>query len=226
MLASDLLRRTFCADPVTDFIEGLPLSKGYDSILVIVDRLTKYAILALMTKSVIAEQTARLLWRYLIIHFGIPDHMVSDRGRQFILKAWKEFAKTMGAKHLLSMAYHPQTDGQTERVNQVVKQYLQMYCNYQQDDWAVLLHTAVFVYNNMVHTSIGISPFFTCYGWNPKAHPDIPQRLGLNNPKRSEYLADGDERCKYLQEQIRVAQCRTVCQRSRTWNPKSIVKAD
>ncbi|SYW77577.1 uncharacterized protein UHO2_02385 [Ustilago hordei] len=163
-----------------DFIEGLPPSKKYDSktydsILVIVDRLTKFAILAPTHKTVTAKQTAVLLYGHMVRLFGYPDHMVSDRGRQFISGAWKAFAEQMGVKHSLSMAYHPQTDGQTERVNQVIEQYLRMYCNYEQNDWADLLDTAAFVYNNMVHNSIGVSPFFACYGWNPKAHPDIPQ---------------------------------------------------
>ncbi|UTT89457.1 hypothetical protein NDA17_006493 [Ustilago hordei] len=203
-----------------DFIEGLPPSKKYDSktydsILVIVDRLTKFAILAPTHKTVTAKQTAVLLYGHMVRLFGYPDHMVSDRGRQFISGAWKAFAEQMGVKHSLSTAYHPQTDGQTERVNQVIEQYLRMYCNYEQDDWANLLDTAAFVYNNMVHNSIGVSPFFACYGWNPKAHPDIPQRLGVNDPGRFEYLMDGKERCKYLQEQIREAQRRSVDQYNR-----------
>ncbi|KAJ1039893.1 hypothetical protein NDA10_005194 [Ustilago hordei] len=90
-----------------------------------------------------------------------------------------------------------------------------MYCNYEQDDWANLLDTAAFVYNNTVHNSIGVSPFFACYGWNPKAHPDIPQQLGVNDPGRFKYLMDGKERCKYLQEQIREAQRRSVDQYNR-----------
>ncbi|KAJ1037369.1 hypothetical protein NDA10_001461 [Ustilago hordei] len=198
-----------------DFIEGLPPSKNYDSILVIVDRLTKFAILAPTHKTVTAKQTAVLLYGHMVRLFGYPDHMVSDRGRQFISGAWKAFAEQMGVKHSLSTAYHPQTDGQTERVNQVVEQYLRMYCNYEQNDWADLLDTAAFVYNNTVHNSIGVSPFFACYGWNPKAHPDIPQQLGVNDPGRFEYLMDGKERCKYLQEQIREAQRRTVDQYNR-----------
>ncbi|SOV06277.1 uncharacterized protein UDID_19503 [Ustilago sp. UG-2017a] len=198
-----------------DFIEGLPPSRNYDSILVIVDRLTKFAILAPTYKTVTAKQTAVLLYGHMVRLFGYADHMVSDRGRQFISGAWKAFAEQMGVKHSLSTAYHPQTDGQTERVNQVVEQYLRMYCNYEQNDWANLLDTAAFVYNNTVHNSIGVSPFFACYGWNPKAHPDIPQRLGVNDPGRFEYLMDGKERCKYLQEQIREAQRRTVDQYNR-----------
>ncbi|KAJ1601245.1 hypothetical protein NDA14_000540 [Ustilago hordei] len=203
-----------------DFIEGLPPSKKYDSktydsILVIVDRLTKFAILAPTNKTVTAKQTAVLLYGHMVRLFGYPDHMVSDRGRQFISGAWKAFAEQMGVKHSLSTAYHPQTDGQTERVNQVIEQYLRMSCNYEQNDWANLLDTAAFVYNNTVHNSIGVSPFFACYGWNPKAHPDIPQRLGVNDPGRFEYLMDGKERCKYLQEQIREAQRRSVDQYNR-----------
>ncbi|KAJ1595811.1 hypothetical protein NDA14_003845 [Ustilago hordei] len=203
-----------------DFIEGLPTSKKYDSktydsILVIVDRLTKFAILAPTHKTVTAKQTAVLLYGHMVRLFGYPDHMVSDRGRQFISGAWKAFAEQMGVKHSLSTAYHPQTDGQTERVNQVIEQYLRMYCNYEQNDWANLLDTAAFVYNNTVHNSIGVSPFFACYGWNPKAHPDIPQQLGVNDPGRFEYLMDGKERCKYLQEQIREAQRRSVNQYNR-----------
>ncbi|KAJ1604033.1 hypothetical protein NDA14_005650 [Ustilago hordei] len=203
-----------------DFIEGLPPSKKYDSktydsILVIVDRLTKFAILAPTHKTVTAKQTAVLLYGHMVRLFGYPDHMVSDRGRQFISGAWKAFAEQMGVKHSLSTAYHPQTDGQTERVNQVIEQYLRMYCNYEQNDWANLLDTAAFVYNNTVHNSIGVSPFFACYGWNPKAHPDIPQRLGVNDPGRFEYLMDGKEHCKYLQEQIREAQRRSVDQYNR-----------
>ncbi|KAJ1599477.1 hypothetical protein NDA14_002828 [Ustilago hordei] len=198
-----------------DFIEGLPPSRNYDSILVIVDRLTKFAILAPTHKTVTAKQTAVLLYRHMVRLFGYPDHMVLDRGRQFISGAWKAFAEQMGVKHSLSTAYHPQTDGQTERVNQVIEQYLRMYCNYEQNDWANLLDTAAFVYNNTVHNSIGVSPFFACYGWNPKAHPDIPQRLGVNDPGRFEYLMDGKERCKYLQEQIREAQRRSVNQYNR-----------
>ncbi|SPC66394.1 related to pol protein [Ustilago sp. UG-2017b] len=198
-----------------DFIEGLPPSRKYDSILVIVDRLTKFAILAPTYKTVTAKQTAVLLHGHMVRLFGYPDHMVSDRGRQFISGAWKAFTEQMGVKHSLSTAYHPQTDGQMERVNQVVEQYLRMYCNYEQNDWADLLDTAAFVYNNTVHNSIGVSPFFACYGWNPKAHPDIPQRLGVNDPDQFEYLIDGKERCKYLQEQIREAQRRTVDQYNR-----------
>ncbi|SYW83625.1 uncharacterized protein UHO2_06839 [Ustilago hordei] len=176
-----------------DFIEGLLMSGDYDSILVIVDCLTKYTIMVLTTKTITAEQTAVLLKMNLFPLFGAPDHIISDRGRQFISKSWSMFIDSLGAKHL-------------------PKQYLRMYCNYEQDDWSSLIHMAAFMYNNTVHASIGISPFFACYGWNPKSHPEIPGKLGVNDPKLAEYFMDNTERIKYLQDHIRQAQSRAVNQ--------------
>ncbi|UTT91324.1 hypothetical protein NDA17_002086 [Ustilago hordei] len=115
------------------------------------------------------------------------------------------------------MSYHPQTNGQTEQVNQVIEQYLRMYCNYEQDDWSSLIHMAAFVYNNTVHASIGISPFFACYGWNPKSHLEIPGKLWVNDPKLAKYFTDNTERIKYLQDHIRQAQSRAVNQYNCKW---------
>ena len=198
-----------------DFIEGLPPSDGYDSILVVVDRLTKFAVLIPTHKTVTAEETATLFMNEIFPRFGVPDHMVSDRGRQFISATWRTFAADLGANHSLSTAYHPQTDGQTERVNQVVEQYLRMYCNYDQDNWKTILVLAEFVYNNTVHNSIGVSPFFACYGWNPKAHPEVPKELGVHDPRRKEWLLRFKDRAEYLQDAIRQAQARTVEQYNR-----------
>ncbi|SNX87466.1 related to Gag-pol polyprotein [Melanopsichium pennsylvanicum] len=198
-----------------DFIEGLPKSEGYDSIFVVVDRLTKYAILTPTYKTITSEQMAKMLKDQVMSRFGVPEHIVSDRGRQFVSAAWKEFTDKLVIHHSLSTAYHPQTDGQTERVNQVVEQYLRMYCNYEQDNWVTWLPMAEFVYNNTVHSSIGVSPFFACYGWNPKSHPNLPEQVGVLNPKRKEFAHQQKEFTEYLQEQIRYAQSRTVEQYNR-----------
>ncbi|KAJ1044191.1 hypothetical protein NDA10_002217 [Ustilago hordei] len=89
-----------------------------------------------------------------------------------------------------------------------------MYCNYEQNDWANLLDTAAFVYNNTVHNSIGVSPFFACYGWNPKAHPDIPQRLEsmIQVASSTSWM---ERSVASTQEQIREAQRRSVDQYNR-----------
>jgi transposase InsO family protein len=193
-----------------DFIEGLPESNGFDSIMVVVDRLTKYAILAPTHKTVTAAQTATLFQQHVIKRFGCPDNLVTDRGRQFISAVWRQFAKAMGAQHFCSTAYHPQTDGQTERVNQVLEHYLRAYCNYGQNNWADLLHMAEFVYNNAVHTTIGVSPFFACYGWHPKAHIETPCKLGVNDPSSTEFSREHQALVEYLQDRIRQSHSRTI----------------
>nr|QBH67503.1 putative retrotransposon nucleocapsid protein [Ustilago esculenta] len=107
-----------------DFIEGLPTSNGYNSILIIVDHLMKLAVLAPTYKTATSQDTAELFRAQVMKHFGALDHIISDRGWQFISATWKKFTEALLIKHSLSTAYHPQTDGQTERVNQVVEQYL------------------------------------------------------------------------------------------------------
>nr|QBH67458.1 putative retrotransposon nucleocapsid protein [Ustilago esculenta] len=107
-----------------DFIKGLPPSNGYDSILVMVDHLMKLAILAPTYKMATSQDTAELFRAHMMKQFGALDHIVLDRGWQFISATWRKFMEALLIKHLLSTAYHPQTDGQTERVSQVVEQYL------------------------------------------------------------------------------------------------------
>ncbi|SNX81296.1 related to Gag-pol polyprotein [Melanopsichium pennsylvanicum] len=203
-----------------DFIEGLPSSSGFDSILVVVDRLSKLAVVMPTHKTATSKDTVELLQAQVFKRFGMPKHIVSDRGQQFISAVWKDFAQQHNIKHLLSTAYHPQTDGQTEWVNQVVEQYLRIYCNYKQNNWANLLPMAEFVYNNTVHSSIGVSPFFACYGWNPKMHPELPEQVGILNPERQEYAKTNKELVQYLQEQSRQAQLRAVKQYN--WKHKDI----
>jgi hypothetical protein len=93
---------------------------------------------------------------------------VSDRGTHFASRFWNCFFTLLGVEVKLSTAFHPQTDGQTERVNQVLEQYLRCFIGYQQDDWHNLLPLAEFAYNNTIHTAIGCSPFFANYGYNPR----------------------------------------------------------
>ena len=95
---------------------------------------------------------------------------MSDRDRIFTSGFWREFLAHMNVKPNLSTAFHPQTDGQTERVNQVLEQYLRVFCNYQQDNWEELLPLAELAYNNATHTSTGQTPFFANYGH----HPTLP----------------------------------------------------
>lgn len=150
-----------------DLIGPLPKSGENDAILVIVDRFSKMIRLKAtrtdLTSSQLAEIYRDEIWK---LH-GIPRRIISDRGPQFASEFMKNLLKGIGSERALSTAYHPQTDGQTERINQEVEGFLRMFCNYQQDDWSKWLPTAEFQYNDKVHSGTGATPFFLNYGRHP-----------------------------------------------------------
>jgi transposase InsO family protein len=150
-----------------DFIEELPLSNGFNSILVIVDRFTKYAYYIPTRTDITAEDLAKLCIKHVFSKHGLPKDIVSDRGSKFTSDYFQSLSKAFGVKLNFSTAYHPQTDGQTERVNQTLEQYLRIYIDYAQDDWADFLPLAEFAYNNTTHSSTKHSPFFLNYGFHP-----------------------------------------------------------
>ena len=97
----------------------------------------------------------------------VPRKILSDQGPQFALKFMEEFIKALGTRRQLSMAYYPQTDGQTERINQEIGMFLRHYVNYQQDNWTDWLAVAEFQYNNKKHTAMGRTPFELNFGRHP-----------------------------------------------------------
>ena len=151
-----------------DFIVELPESNGFNAILVCVDRFTKMAHFCPTTTNVTSEGAAELYLRYVFKHHGLPTDIVSDRGTQFVSRFSQRLYELCKIKHNKSTAYHPQSDGQTERVNQVLEQFLRIFCDYQQDDWFQLLPLAEFSYNNAQHASTLMSPFFANYGFHPR----------------------------------------------------------
>jgi hypothetical protein len=159
-----------------DAIVKLPVSDNYDSIMVIVCRLTKMAHFLPFKEEGFTSEHLAILFNFIFRLHGIPQDIVSDRGPVFTSKFWRAFCSGLGIKLNFSTAYHPQSDGQTERVNQVLEQYLRMFVNYQQDDWSQLLHKAEFTYNNSEHTSTKMTPFYANYGYHPldPSTPVIP----------------------------------------------------
>ena len=154
-----------------DSIVKLPLSKGFNSILVVVDRLTKMAhFIPYQERGFDAPNLATVFQQHIFRLHGIPKDIISDRGPVFNSKFWRAFTSGLGIKCNFSTAFHPQTDGQTERVNQTLEQYLRMFCSYEQNDWADLLATAEFTYNNTDHSSTNYSPFYANTGYHP-LHP-------------------------------------------------------
>ncbi len=156
-----------------DFITKLPKSKDpvtqklYDSILVIVCRLTKYCHLIPCFEKINAETLAYLILDRLVRLHGFPTTFVTDRDRLFTSKFWQSLMATVGTKHKLSTAYHPETDGQTERTNQTLETYLRAYTNYAQDNWVPLLPMAQLSLNNLPSDTTGFSGFFANFGRNP-----------------------------------------------------------
>lgn len=165
-----------------DFITELPPSKFlgqvYDSILVIVDRLTKMAHYVPALSTWTAEDLTQVWMRDVVRLHGVPKLVISDRGVLMKSKTWDTFCHYLASQRGLSSAYHPETDGQTEKQNQTLEQYLRCYCCLEQDDWAIWLSVAEFAYNDSVHSTTTISPFRAYHGADPRG-PNWPgQPLG------------------------------------------------
>ncbi|CAI7905246.1 unnamed protein product [Closterium sp. NIES-54] len=151
-----------------DFITELPsTSRGHDSILVVIDKFSKMGHFIPTNATATAEATARLFFDRIITIHGIPATLISDRDPKFTSKLWKELMGLLGTKLAMSSAYHPQTDGQTERLNQVVEQLLRTTCKDDVSHWDTQLPTLEFAYNNASHAATGKTPFFLCYGREP-----------------------------------------------------------
>jgi hypothetical protein len=148
-----------------DFIVGLPrTAKGFDSIWVIIDRLTKIAhFLLVKVKYLVIAYAELYIARILNLH-GVPKTIVSDRGPQFVSKFWEELHKSFGTKLLHNSAYHPQTSGQTERVNQILEDMLRACVLEFPQKWDDCLPLAEFSYNNSYQESIKMAPFKALYG--------------------------------------------------------------
>ena len=155
-----------------DLITDLPPVDGCDSILVVVDRgNTKGAILIPTTKTLMQEGAGQLLLDNLYKQFGLPDKMLLDRGPQFSAMAFRELLKLLGIKSNLTMAYHPQTDGATEQVNQEIEAYLSIYCSAHPTEWKNSLSTLEFTHNNRRHADWTHTSFKLMHGEAPLVIP-------------------------------------------------------
>ena len=159
-----------------DFITGLPACRdkrggpSFDSCLVVVDRYSKMSRYIPCHKTITAPQLAERMWESVFSLFGTPDGIVSDRGTVFTSQFWSAFCHYLHITRRLSTAYHPQTDGQTEKQNQTLEQYLRSYCNRWRTDWVGKLPFAEFAYNNSKHMVLSDTPFHVVYGF----HPSLP----------------------------------------------------
>ena len=184
-----------------DFIEGLLLLEGYDTILVIVCHLSKMALFSATHRDINAKDLAMLFLVHVFSKHGTPSDIISDRGKHFISRFWRSLCQLLGIKANLSTAYHPETDGQMERVNQILKQYLWVFINYQQDDWKHLLPLAEFAYNNTQHSATNVTPFFANKGFHPKLEVSLESVL---LESAHEMATDMKDLHQYLHDQLQL----------------------
>ena len=150
-----------------EFVEELPKSNSYKLILVIVDQSLKQSIFIQPCHTLItSEQLAVLFVSRVFSKHGVPSHITSDRSSEFISAFFHALGQALSMELHFTSGYHPEGDGQTERVNQKLEQYIQIYTSYQQDNWDKILPLAEFAYNNAPNASTGISPVFANKGYH------------------------------------------------------------
>jgi len=149
------------------------------------------------TEKTSAEGLAKLFRDHIWKLHGLPESIISDRGVQFAVGTIKELNNLLGIQTKLSTAYHPQTDGQMERINQELEQYLRVFINHRQEQWPDWLEMAEFAYNNKIHVSTKTLPFKANYGQDP--------RMGFERRRKGKYEAAGKfvEKMKKIQEEAK-----------------------
>lgn len=175
-----------------DLITSLPRTpRGHDAILVVVDKLSKWATYAATTTDVNAPQLADLFFERVVRVHGVPSAIVSDRDPRFTSIFWRALWQQLGSQLRMSTAFHPQTDGQTERQNRTLEEALRAMVSYEQDDWDLRLAAAEMAHNHAVHASTTFSPFYLNFG----RHPNMPLDEAVkpahvsNNPEAAGRIA-------------------------------------
>lgn len=194
-------------DITIDFVEGLPLSEGANTILVVVDRFTKYAHFIPMKHPFSAPQVARVFTDSIVKLHGMPRSIISDRGAIFTSHFWRQLFAKLAIKLKFTTAYHPQTDGQTERVNQSLEMYLRCSIHDNPRNWKQWIALAEFWYNSAVHSSIGMSPFKALYGHEPNLGA-MPSVTTDTEATVSNLLSDRAAQLEQLKANLATAQNR------------------
>ncbi|XP_035816157.1 uncharacterized protein, partial [Zea mays] len=191
-----------------DFIVGLPRTRdGYDSIWVIVDRLTKVAHFIPVKTTYSGAQLAELYMSRIVCLHGVPKKIVSDRGTQFTSRFWKRLHESMDTKLNFSSAYHPQTDGQTERTNQVLEDMLRVCALKHGRSWDKSLPYAEFSYNNSYQASLKMAPFEALYGRKCRT-PLYWNQTGESQVFGPEILQEAEKQVQIIRENLKTAQSR------------------
>src|SRR4051794_20177046 len=189
-----------------DFITGLPKSsRGNDSIWVVIDRLSKVAHFIPVKTTYQGPKLAELYISRIVSLHGTPKSILSDRGSQFTSRFWKKVQEGLGARLNFSTAYHPQTDGQTERVNQILEDMLRACVLEYGSKWEDYLPFAEFSYNNSYQASLQMAPFEVLYGRKCRT-PLNWSEVGDSQIFGPDILKEAEDTVHKIREHLKTAQ--------------------
>ena len=198
----------------TDLITGLPLSEGCNAVWTVVDRLTKVVHFVPCTKNVTAKGLAKLFFTNIFRLHGMPRVIVSDRDPRFTGHFWRHLFGLVGTKLSMSTAFHPETDGLTERAHRTLEDMLRTFVNARHDNWVSLLPALEFAYNNSVQASSQARPFFLLYGRRPFApstligEEELPAQAGSPSLRAHTFLDELRQALADAKSQLARAQAR------------------
>jgi len=197
-----------------DFIEGLPTSKGFNVILVVIDRLTKYGHFIALSHPYTTSIVAHLFFSNVVKLHGIPKTIVLDRDPIFTSTFWQELFRLQGVTLAYSSAYHPQSDGQSEALNKCLEGYLRCYAGCKPKEWSFWLPLAEWWYNTSHHASSRMTPFEALYGIPPPTLMSYVPGLAHNNAV-DDHLQNRNQLINTLRDNLHLAQNRVKTQADR-----------
>ena len=208
-----------------DLVTALPTSNGFDAVASFTDMFTKQAHFIPTKTTVSAAQLAKLFITWIYRIHGIPRVLVSDRDSRFVSPFWRSLFNTLGTKLNISTAYHPETDGQSERSHRTIEQIVRAYTHPLHDDWSQLLPVAEFAFNDHINQSTGVSPFYANYGYNPDTPLTVSTALPAN-PTSRHYLEQIRSVHELVTSNLTMAKATQEAYANRTRRPLSFTVGD
>ncbi|CAI7758786.1 unnamed protein product, partial [Closterium sp. NIES-54] len=194
-----------------DFITDLPRTPtGFDNILVVIDKLSKMAHFIPTTGTVTAAETAKLFFTQVVRLHGLPSAIISDRDTRFLSNFWTALFQLLGTQIRLCTAYHPETDGQTERMNRTLEDALRSCVNSMQTDWDQHLAAVEFAYNSSPNIATGEPPFLLATGQLPRSVTSLPHPLHSPNPTATDFISSHHRILQLARRKLQLAQERQV----------------